>query len=134
MGERPAQPMGEVEVARPFWAGLAQGEIRLPRCSECGSWQWYPDEAGTDCAGGQLRWEVVAGEGTLFSAVRVHRPFLPDFADKVPFSVGLVELDGAPGVRLVAPLEDRPEWVLGSRVRAEFGPTGHRSLTFVAVH
>jgi uncharacterized OB-fold protein len=133
MAQRSAMPIGDVEVARPFWEGISSGELRLPRCSECGSWQWYPDEAGTDCPGGSLRWEALPGTGTVFSAVKVHRPFLPEFSDRVPFTVGLVELDGAPGVRLVAAFEDRPEWPIGIRVQARFGAPGTKVLTFVAI-
>jgi hypothetical protein len=42
----------------------------------------------------------------LFSWVVVTHPFLPAFADLVPFVTGLVALDDAPGVRLATRVVD----------------------------
>ena len=116
-----------LDFAEPFWAAVDRGGLALPRCSVCGRWQWYPEPAGTDCVGGQLRWEPVATTGTLYSFTRVHRSFLPSGADRVPYVVGLVELDGVEGPRLVANLDSDAEYVPGDRVRATFPPNGERA-------
>ena len=77
-----------------YWAGAAAGELRLPRCGACQAWRWYPRERCEACGdAGALRWARLEGKGSLFSWVVVHRAFLPEFADQVPFVTGLVALD-----------------------------------------
>jgi uncharacterized OB-fold protein len=109
----------DTDLAAPFWDAVEQGEIRLPRCSVCQRWQWYPSAAGADCAGGELLWEPVAHTGTVHTFTRVERAFLPGGQADVPFVVGFVELDGVEGVRLVSNLVDDDVRV-GMRVGAEF--------------
>lgn len=85
----------------PFWAGAARGELVLPRCVECGAWVWYPSDHPHP-----LSWSPVRGRASLFSWVVVTHPFLPAFAELVPFVTGLVEVDDAPGVRLATRIVD----------------------------
>src|SRR3712207_4712610 len=99
-------PPDDLEIATTFWNAVARGELVLPRCSSCGSWQWYPEVSGTDCPGGTLDWQHVAQTGTLYTYTRVHRAFLPGGQGDVPYLVGLIDLDGVNGPRLVAPLVD----------------------------
>jgi uncharacterized OB-fold protein len=121
------------EIAAPFWAAIQDEHIVLPRCRECGRWSWYPDDAGARCHDAPLRWEAVATTGTVHTATRVERAFLPRGQADVPFTVGFVELDGVDGVRLVANLADDERIAIGSRVKASFVPFGHRRhLVFVA--
>lgn len=108
------------DVNGPFWEGIASRQLRLPRCSRCGAFQWYPDSTGPDCAGAEYDWAPSAGRGTVHTMTRVHRQFLPGGGDGAPFVVGFVELDDAPGIRLVAQLDDVPGLAIGSRVEAAF--------------
>jgi len=125
-----APPVGD-ELSAPFWAAIEERRIVLPRCSACGRWQWYPDEAGCDCPGATLRWEEVAPTGTVYTATRVERAFLPGGQADVPFTVAFIELDGVEGMRLVANLADGVG--IGDRVRADFvDHDGHPHLLFVA--
>ena len=114
------------DLARPFWDAVEAEELRLPRCSVCGKWQWYPDEAGTDCPEGELRWESVSTTGTVHTFTRVERAFLPGGTGDVPFVVGFIELDGVEGPRLVANIVDDEAVQVGMRVRAQFPVLGRR--------
>ncbi len=114
------EPRFEVELARPFWEGIAAHELRMSRCSVCHGWQWYPDDAGPCCDGAVYEWVPVAHEGELHTFSRVHRQFLPGPAGPLPFVVGFVHLDGVVGPRFVAPIVDGPEMRIGARVRARF--------------
>src|SRR5262245_19512750 len=96
----------EVTMAGPFWEAIQREELVLPRCTLCGRWQWYPDASGTDCPGGELEWMPVRGAGTVHTWTRVTRAFLPGGKADVPYVVGFVELDDAPGLRLVTNLVD----------------------------
>jgi uncharacterized OB-fold protein len=126
MGLPHFDPPRDDDVAAPFWAAIDERLLVLPRCSACGRWQWYPDEAGTDCPGASLVWERVATTGTVYTATRVERAFLPGGQADVPYVVAFVELDGVEGVRLVGNLADGTDAAIGDRVRAEFIEFGDR--------
>jgi uncharacterized OB-fold protein len=120
-----------IEMATPFWDGVAVGELRLPRCSVCDRWQWYPEAEGTDCTGGTLRWVRVPHTGTLYSHTTVHRSFLPGGREHVPYTIGMIDLDGVEGPRLVANLGGGT-YAVGDRVTASFVALGaRRHLVFV---
>jgi uncharacterized OB-fold protein len=113
-------PRFDTPIVRPFWEALAQGELKLPACSRCGAWQWYPYEFVKCHADAHHEWKPVAKTGTVFTHTTVHRSLMPDGSQAVvPYVSALVELDGAPGVRLATVLvnlgERRPE--IGMRVR-----------------
>jgi uncharacterized OB-fold protein len=83
-----------------FWEGANHAELRIPVCDTCGRFRWYPKDQCPACDGGPFTWTAVSGRGTLFSWVVVTHPFLPQFADLVPFVPALVALEEDPGVRL----------------------------------
>ena len=101
-------PDPEWPAARAFWEGCRAGELRVPRCRDCGRWVWYPASACPECGGGQHEWTRVSGRGRLFTWVTVHRAFLPGYEDRVPFVTALVELEEDARVRLATFLHDVP--------------------------
>ncbi|HLK11327.1 MAG TPA: OB-fold domain-containing protein [Candidatus Binatia bacterium] len=94
--------------ARPFWEACRAGELRIPRCADCGRWVWYPSAACPGCGGGRHRWTHVSGRGRVFTWVTVHRAFLPGYEARVPYVTALVELEEDPRVRLATFLRDVP--------------------------
>jgi len=93
---------------QPFWAALKQGRIAFPRCRDCGKFHWYPMKRCPHCRSSAIEWQAVSGEGTLYSFTVVRYPFSPEFRDKLPYVVALVEFADAPGVRLITNLIDTP--------------------------
>jgi len=110
-------PPADIAFAEPFWNAARSGQCVIPRCSACGRWQWYPDDAGADCDGADLVWHVLPGTGTVYSHTTVRRSFLPGQRERAPFTIVLVDLDGAEGVRLVGNLAEGAEPRVGQRVR-----------------
>jgi hypothetical protein len=94
------------EPTRPFWAAAQRHELQIPRCDDCGHYQWYPRKACRGCEGTSSTWTTVSGRATLFSWVVVIHPFLPQFSGKVPFVSGLVALAEDPAVRLATEIVD----------------------------
>ena len=124
------------DIARRFWDGVDQGQLLLPRCSGCGRWQWYPTETGPCCSGAEFDWQELAGTGTVFTFTTVHHAFLPGIAAATPFTIGLIELDGAEDVRFVG-LVDADPVAIDLRVRVQFVDAGggiRRLPVFVAVN
>ncbi|MCV7149964.1 Zn-ribbon domain-containing OB-fold protein [Mycolicibacterium pyrenivorans] len=86
------QPTPETE---PFWAGCAQGELRLQRCSHCDEFYFPPRPFCPSCWSADVTWQAVSGRGTLHSYVINHRP-APGFAADAPYAIALVQLDEGP--------------------------------------
>jgi hypothetical protein len=100
-------PLPDLEdpLTAEFFAGAARGVLTIPRCTGCDQWVWYPEERCPAC-GGALEWQVTSGQARLFSWAVVQRPFLPAFAEMVPFVTALVTLEEAPAVRIVTYVVD----------------------------
>jgi uncharacterized OB-fold protein len=100
-------PLPDIDdpLAGEYFAGAARGELVIPRCEACARFVWYPAAECPGCAG-TPRWTPVSGDATLFSWAVVRRPFLPAFAELVPFVTALVALDEDPSVRLCSYVVD----------------------------
>ena len=84
----------------PLWEGLAQHEFRVPKCDNCGAWNWVPYPACRECLSEDLTWTKISGNGTLFTYTIVHRG-LGAFNAEAPYVVGLVEMELTGGKRSV---------------------------------
>jgi len=60
------------ELNRPFWDALARHELRVPRCLDCGDYNWAPYPACRSCLSERQEWTVVSGDATVFSFTVVH--------------------------------------------------------------
>lgn len=116
-------PLPDIDDAltAPYFEGAARGELVIPRCESCGAFVWYPAES-CPADGGALTWKPVSGRGTLFSWAVVQRPFLPAFADMVPFVTALVAIEEDPAVRLCTLLVDHGELGAEMPVVVDFRP------------
>ena len=126
---RPAPERTLRELAE-FWEGIDRGVLRVPRCETCGAYRWPPRPRCVTCGGVAFTWTEVAAEGTLYSWTTVGRAFLPDFAEQVPYTVGIVELTHAKPIRMVGRVlglpADRLE--VGMRLVASFEDDGGGTL------
>jgi hypothetical protein len=108
MGSDEHFPLPDVDwpPAAPFWAGAARGVLVMPRCTTCGTLNACGESRCRRCDASTFAWEELSGNGTLFSWTVVRRPFLPQFAEMVPFVTGLVALAEDPHVRLATRVVD----------------------------
>lgn len=91
-------------TSRPFWDGLAAGEVRLQHCTACDGWVFYPRTRCSHCLADALEWRTVTGAATLYSWTVCRRPTAPHFAGLEPWVLAVVEL--AEGVRMTTTLPD----------------------------
>jgi len=82
---------------RPFWDGLAAGQLRLQRCRDCDSVIWYPRGLCPQCGSVGLAWFTASGRGTIYSFTVLRRALGP-FGQAVPYVVAYVELAEGPRV------------------------------------
>lgn len=81
----------------PYRRAAGQGVLTLPRCPDCGTWQWPPRAACLRC-GGRPEWRPASGRGRIAAWSKVTRAPRPEWQDQVPYAIAFVDLDE--GVRL----------------------------------
>jgi uncharacterized OB-fold protein len=113
---------------RPFWDGTAAGELRIQRCTSCGTAYFYPREVCPSCGSTAVEWFTTSGRATLYSYTINHRP-PPGFGPE-PYAIAVVEL--AEGPRLMANIvgiENTPEnLVLDMPLQVTFETRGEVQL------
>ena len=103
------QPVDDDHDTGGFFEAAAPGRAGVRACSACGAVLHVPAgrTAGT-CGSWDGEWRPVAGTGTLHSWTVADHQVHPAYP--VPYTIVLVDLDDAPGVRLVGylPGSSRP--------------------------
>jgi uncharacterized OB-fold protein len=110
----PARPLPQLPDpdTGQFWAATARHRLTFQVCGRCGQVVFYPRRHCTGCvpaAGSALEWRDSAGRGTVYSFTVIRRNSHPFFSARLPYVVGLIDLDE--GFRLVAQVDAPPEAV-----------------------
>jgi uncharacterized OB-fold protein len=79
------------DLNRPFWDGLRSHVFRVPRCKDCGDYNWLPYPACRTCLSEHQVWTPVSGDAEVFSFTIVHRGPGAFDAD-VPYVIALGQL------------------------------------------
>lgn len=85
---------------RDFWAGGAQGELRIMHCNDCDGYIHPPRPVCRHCLSDNVSAKAVAGTGVVDTYTINYQKWHP--AMEVPFVVARIALDGAPGVILTS--------------------------------
>jgi len=93
-------------MAGEFYEFCKKHELRFQRCTACSTWRHVPRDMCAKCGSFEWKWAKAAGKGKLFSWTTAMQPMLPQFADLVPYSPVVIEMDE--GVRLVSWLTEVP--------------------------
>jgi uncharacterized OB-fold protein len=111
-------------LALPYWEGTRAGRLVIQRCRGCGRHQWGPEWVCHRCHSFDLGWEEVAPRGRIWSWQRPHHPVHPALTGHGPYTIVLVELPHADGVRMVGNLLCGPTdpVAIGAEVEAVFEP------------
>lgn len=83
-------------VSEPYWHAAAEGRLMLRACSNCGSPMFYPRIFCPSCGSDRLEWLQASGAGTVYAFSIVHRAPDQTFRARVPYVIGLVDLDEGP--------------------------------------
>ena len=112
------------EWTKPFWEAARNGVLALQRCRSCGRFQHPPYPTCVNCVGIDLRFEPVAGKGSIYAYTIMYHAGDKRFAPAVPYASIIVELDDAPGALMAGNLLDAPhtEARVGRRVEVIFQP------------
>lgn len=107
----------------PYWNGLAEGRLLLPRCG-CGDWLWPAVSRCGACGSEEIRWIERPMRGAIFSWTRTwHRFGFTESLD-LPFVSIVATVDDC-GIRLLGRLDD-PDQVdplIGEAIIGRIGAT-----------
>ncbi|HEY6796614.1 MAG TPA: OB-fold domain-containing protein [Kineosporiaceae bacterium] len=121
-----ALPGESVQIAtdphtEPFWAAAKEDRLVVARCGRCGTFRMPPTAFCPSCQSRDVDWTELSGRATVFSYSVIHGyPGIPD----IVLVAAVLDLDGAPGARLVSDIVDvDPDDVtIGMPVEVLFSP------------
>ena len=89
-------PWQRGRVALGMTAAAAEGRFALQTCANCGAVQYPPREACRVCLSARLPWKTQSGMGQLLGSTTLHHSNDLFFRERLPWRLGLVQLDGGP--------------------------------------
>ena len=110
-------------ATEPFWQAAKEHRLTACQCGACGTFRMPPSPFCPNCQSQATVWPELPGTGTVFSfAICTRSPF-PDVPDFTYVPV-VVDLDGAPGARLVSNVIDMPagDVAIGMKVQVDWNP------------
>ncbi len=98
------------------------GSIQIQFCDDCDHAQHPPDDVCYACQGTSLSFRSMPGTGRVESVAIVRHAVHPALADRIPYVIAVVSVDGAPGCSVQGNIVGcDPESVsIGQSVRAVF--------------
>lgn len=84
-----------------FWEMAKQEVLTACQCGDCGHFRMPPTPFCPECQSKNVVWPELPGTARIFSfAICTHSPFPPH--EPLVYVPAVVDLDGAPGARLVS--------------------------------
>jgi len=91
-------PGARGRVALGLTAAASEGRFELQVCEACAAVQYPPREACLSCLSPRLKWRAQSGEGSLLATTTLHHSNDLFFRERLPWRLGLVQLDAGPTV------------------------------------
>ena len=77
-----------------FWKYVAQEDLRLQRCSQCGQFRYPPGPCCPNCLSPESVWTSLSGNGRVISWNEFQRQYFPTMPP--PYVVAAIETDEGP--------------------------------------
>jgi uncharacterized OB-fold protein len=97
------------ELTQFFWDAVAEHQLSILRCDQCGFYVHWPRIACPRCGSTSLTPAVVSGDATLTTWTFPNQPFDPYYATHLPYVLAVVELVEQPGLKMVTNVVDCPK-------------------------
>ncbi len=97
---------GRTDLTGFYWDAVDAHRLELLRCPACGHFVHYPRRVCNQCLSTDLKPEVISGRGTLYSYCEVMQASHPYFAARLPYFIGVIDIEEEPGVRIPTGLVD----------------------------
>lgn len=82
--------------AKPYWDGLKEEKLMLPKCDDCGKAFFYPRIACPHCHSRNVGWIQASGKGKLYSFEIAYRSLNPAYKIEPPYVLAMIELEEGP--------------------------------------
>jgi uncharacterized protein len=89
-----------------WWEAASDHRLVVQACASCGKIRHPPGPVCPYCRSLEAVWKDLPGTGHVYTYTVVRQAFVPALADRIPYVVVAVELEGAQGVRMVSNLVD----------------------------
>lgn len=124
------------EDTKEFWEGCRKHELRLQQCGKCGKIRYPAGYLCPECLSEEYEWVSVEPKGTLYSYIKMVKPFHPSMAEKVPYYVATVDLNCGARILMNASVDDGDEMKCGDSVVVgwEDGETYSRPIARKEMH
>jgi len=109
-------------ATEPFWQAAKEHRLTACQCGNCGHFRMPPTPVCPECSSFQMTWPTLPGTGEVFSYAICNRN--PATGEEFIYVPVVVELDGAPGARLIANVTgcDAQDVHIGMKVVVEWTP------------
>lgn len=110
---------------KPFWDATARHELVCQKCSHCGTIRIPPTPFCWNCRSQQCEYPALDGTGVIFTYSTTYFTASKQSVseDEIPYTVVVVELDGAQGCRLtglLVPTTEPVDLEIGKPVRVSW--------------
>lgn len=84
------------EHSAPFWQAARERQLKLPKCTGCGTLRTHFERWCAECGNDGYEWALLSGRGTVWSHCNFHKPYFSGFKDETPYNVAIIELEEGP--------------------------------------
>ena len=91
---------------KPFWDAAAAHRLVAACCGACGTFRMPPTPFCPACRSQSIEWRELSGDGSVYSYTIVQREIFKGMENHLPYVPAVIELDGAPGTRLISNVVD----------------------------
>lgn len=104
-----------------YWVGANEGKVVVQVCAACRTTRYPAANLCPHCHAGESTWQAIRPTGSVLSWCRFHRMYFPEFQERLPYTVLLVQMDD--GVKFygnyrLSEMQKIP--AIGQRVEAVF--------------
>ncbi|WP_151448722.1 Zn-ribbon domain-containing OB-fold protein [Lacisediminimonas profundi] len=82
--------------SQQYWQGAQDERLLIRKCKFCGVLHFMPRYLCPSCWSTDLEWIQASGRGTVHSYSVIRRASDPEFSDRVPYVVALIDLEEGP--------------------------------------
>ncbi|GHC98027.1 Zn-ribbon domain-containing OB-fold protein [Novosphingobium pokkalii] len=109
-------------ATEPFWLAAKEHRLTACQCAQCGHFRMPPTPVCPECSSFEVQWPSLPGTGEIFSFAICNRN--PANGEEFTYVPVVVDLDGAPGARLIANVTgcDAEDVHIGMKVTVEWTP------------
>jgi uncharacterized OB-fold protein len=110
---------GITALTQFFWDGVKERKLMILQCQNCGHHVHVPRPVCNRCRSLDLAPAEMSGQATLYAYTVVMQVFHPFYADKVPYTLAVVELAEEAGLRMTTQIIDCDEADLRTGMEVE---------------